>query len=53
MCHGMKWQDWELLQDEERREDTEPRVVEVASEPEAFEPEPETEREPERELIRV
>ena len=51
MCHSMKWHDWELLQDEERREDEEPRVIEVASEPEAVEPEPE--REPERELIRV
>jgi hypothetical protein len=47
----MKWHDWELLQDEKRREDEEPRVIEVASEPEAVEPEPE--REPERELIRV
>lgn len=53
MCHGMKWQDWELLQDEERREDVEPRAVEVLSdsEPEAVEPEPE--HESERELIRV
>jgi hypothetical protein len=51
MCHHLKWEDWELLQDEERREDREPRVVEVASEPEAVEPEPE--REPERELIRA
>jgi hypothetical protein len=50
MCHHMTWEDWELLK-EERREEAEPRVVEVASEPEAVEPEPE--REPERELIRV
>jgi hypothetical protein len=47
----MTWEEWQLLQDEKRREDEEPRVVEVASEPEAVEPEPE--REPERELIRV
>lgn len=51
MCHHLTWEDWELLQDEERREEREPRVIEVASEPEAVEPEPE--REPERELIRV
>jgi hypothetical protein len=47
----MTWEEWQLLQDEKRREDEEPRVVEVASEPEAVEPEPE--REPERELVRV
>jgi hypothetical protein len=51
MCHGMTWEEWQLLQDEKRREGEEPRVVEVASEPEAVEPEPE--REPERELVRV
>jgi hypothetical protein len=51
MCHGMTWEEWQLLQDEKRREDVEPLVVEVASEPEAVEPEPE--REPERELVRV
>ena len=51
MCHHMTWEEWQLLQDEKRREDVEPRVVEVASEPEAAEPEPE--REPERELIRA
>jgi hypothetical protein len=51
MCHRMTWEEWELLQDE-KREDVEPRTIEVRadSEPE-FEPEPE--REPERELIRV
>jgi hypothetical protein len=47
----MTWEEWQLLQDEKRREDVETRVVEVASEPEAVEPEPE--REPERELVRV
>lgn len=51
MCHSQRWWDWELLQEEERREDEEPRVIEVASEPEAVEAEPE--REPERELVRV
>ena len=51
MCHSLKWQKWEERYLDEEREDTEPRVVEVASEPEAVEPEPE--REPERELIRA
>ena len=51
MCHSLKWEDWKLLQEEERRKDEEPRVVEVASEPETVEAEPE--RDPERELIRV
>jgi hypothetical protein len=50
MCHSLKWEDWKLLQQEERREDEEPRV-EVTSEPEQFEPEPE--RDPERELVRI
>ena len=49
MCHSTRWREWELLQDEERREDVEPRVS--ASEPEAVEPEPEPEREPDRELV--
>jgi hypothetical protein len=51
MCHHLEWQNWELLQDEERREDEEPRVIEVSAEPEAEEAEPE--RTPERELIRA
>ena len=51
MCHHLEWQDWELLKDEQRREDEEPRVIEVTAEPEAFEAEPE--RKPERELIRA
>jgi hypothetical protein len=51
MCHHLEWQDWELLKEEERREDEEPRVTEVAAEPEAVEAEPE--RQPERELIRA
>jgi hypothetical protein len=50
MCHDRRWHDWELLRDEEQRQEEEPRLVEVA-EPEAFEPEPEPERE--RELIRA
>lgn len=50
MCHSQKWQEWELLLDEERREDAEP--VEV-TEREPVEPEVERERDPERELIRV
>jgi hypothetical protein len=53
MCHSRRWQEWELL-NEERREDEEPRVVEVAPERELEPvPEPERERDPERELIRV
>jgi hypothetical protein len=51
MCHSQRWQEWERLMDEERHEDEQPRVVEVAAEPEAVEPEPE--REPERELVRA
>ena len=51
MCHSLKWEDWKLLQLEERREGEDPRVVEVASEPEAVEAEPE--RDPERELVRA
>jgi hypothetical protein len=48
MCHSLSWREWELLQ--ERREDEEePRVIEVAAEPEAVEAEPE--RDPERELV--
>ena len=49
MCHSLKWQEWELLQEEERRKDEEPRVIEVAHEPQAEEPE----REPERDLVRA
>jgi hypothetical protein len=49
MCHSLKWQQWELLRDEERREDEEPRVIEVTAEPETVEPE--RERDPERELV--
>jgi hypothetical protein len=47
MCHHLELQDWELLKDMQRREDEEPRVVEVAAEPEAVEPE----TEPDRELV--
>jgi hypothetical protein len=49
MCHHLEWQDWELLREEERREDEEPRVIEVTAEPENVEFEPE--RDPERELV--
>jgi hypothetical protein len=49
MCHS-RWKEWETLLDEERREDEEPRVIEVAG-PDAFEAEPEPD--PERELVRA
>lgn len=49
MCHSLRWRDWELLEDEERREDEEPRVIQVDAEPEPVEAEPE--RDPERELV--
>jgi hypothetical protein len=52
MCHSLKWQEWELLMEEERREDAEPRTIEE-TEREPAEPEVERERDPERELIRV
>jgi hypothetical protein len=29
MCHDLEWQDWELLRDEERREDEQQRAIEV------------------------
>ncbi len=48
MCHGMKWQEWKLLQQEEQRKDEEPRI-EVVTEREAVEPEHEPD--PERELV--
>jgi hypothetical protein len=51
MCHSLKWEEWELLRDEERREDEEPRVIKVEHEREAEEPE--LERDPERELVRA
>jgi hypothetical protein len=51
MCHHLSWEEWELLQVEKRREDEEPRIVEVTAEPEAVEAEPERDRE--RELIRA
>ncbi|HEV2712676.1 MAG TPA: hypothetical protein VGU26_06240 [Gaiellaceae bacterium] len=51
MCHHLSWEDWELLQAEERRENEEPRIVEVTAEPEPVEAEPERDRE--RELIRA
>ena len=50
MCHGLSWREWELLQ-KERRDDEEPRVIEVTPEPEPREVEPE--RDPERELVRA
>jgi hypothetical protein len=48
MCHHLEWQDWELLQDEERREDEEPRTIEVV-EREVDD----TETESDRELVHV
>jgi hypothetical protein len=51
MCHSLSWEEWERLMDEKRREHEEPRVTEVAAEPEPLEAEPE--REPERELVRA
>ena len=51
MCHHLSWEDWERFLAEERREEEEPRVVEVTTEPEAVEAEPERDRE--RELIRA
>ncbi|MGH3079944.1 MAG: hypothetical protein ACRDNH_02260 [Gaiellaceae bacterium] len=48
MCHHLTWEEWQLLQVEERREDEEPRTVEVA---ERERVETETERDPERELV--
>jgi hypothetical protein len=47
MCHRLTWEEWQLLQDEERRADEESRI-EVA---ERESVETETEREPERELV--
>jgi hypothetical protein len=48
MCHHLTWEEWQLLRDEERRQDDEPRIVEV-DEPEVVETP--TERDPERELV--
>jgi hypothetical protein len=48
MCHHLTWEEWQLLQVEERREDEEPRTVEVV---ERERVETETERDPERELV--
>jgi hypothetical protein len=48
MCHHLTWEEWQLLQVEERREDEESRTVEVT---ERERVETETEREPERELV--
>jgi hypothetical protein len=46
MCHHLTWEEWQLLQEEERREDEERPTVEVV-EREIVE----TEAEPERELV--
>jgi hypothetical protein len=48
MCHHLTWEEWQLLQVDERREDEESRTVEVA---ERERVESATEREPERELV--
>jgi hypothetical protein len=47
----MTWEEWKLLQQDERHTDEEPRTIEVVTEREAVEPEPE--RDPERELVRA
>jgi hypothetical protein len=48
MCHHLTWEEWQLLQVEERHQDEESRNVEVA---EREGVETETERDPERELV--
>ena len=48
MCHHLTWEEWQLLQVDERREDEESRTVEVT---EREHVETETERDPERELV--
>jgi hypothetical protein len=48
MCHHLTWEEWQLLQVEERREDEEPRTVEVTERESVETP---TERDPERELV--
>jgi hypothetical protein len=53
MCHSLKWEEWELLADEERRTEEKPLAVESEPEREADEPELVRERDPERELVRV
>jgi len=50
MCHHLTWEEWRLLNKEERREDDEPRVVEVVDDEVVATP---TEPEPERELVRA
>lgn len=53
MCHSLSWQEWELLKDEERHNEREPRVIEVVHERETEEPEFEPEREADREPVRA
>jgi hypothetical protein len=48
MCHDVTREEWLLLLEEERRTDDEPRTSEVV---ERELVEPESEREPERELV--
>jgi hypothetical protein len=50
MCHDLTREEWLLLLEEERRTDEEPLTTEVG---ERQLVEPETEREPERELVRA
>ncbi len=50
MCHELDWREWNLLREEERREEEEPRVIEVVAEDEA---EPVLEPDRERELVRA
>jgi hypothetical protein len=55
MCHSSKWEYWEFLRGEERREDEPRRTFEVVDKRDVPDPRVETEREsePERELVRV
>lgn len=53
MCQSLRWQEWELLRDEQGHKDEEPRVIEVVHERETEEPGFEPEREAERELVRA
>ena len=53
MCHSLSWKEWEVLADEERREDEEPRVFGDEAQPEAVEVEAEPKRTPERERVLI
>ena len=51
MCWSSKWEESELLKDEERREEDDRRTVEADAERSATEPD--RERESERELVQA